>query len=140
MLNETAIKPVIAVIDDDENVGRSLARFLKASGFQSVIYRSASAFLADPQRRQFDCTIVDLQLDGVSGIDLREHLASAGEDTPMILMTAHDERELDRAALQAHDVVLMRKSDPGEALLAALGRVVHQYRHFEEGRRDGGSV
>jgi FixJ family two-component response regulator len=62
-MNEKAIEPVIAVVDDDESVGRSLARFLKASGFQSVVYQSAEAFLADQQHPHFDCLIVDIQLN-----------------------------------------------------------------------------
>ena len=54
---------MIAVVDDDESVGRSLAGFLKASGFQSVVYQSADAFLADQQHPHFDCLIVDIQLN-----------------------------------------------------------------------------
>ena len=92
---EKTINPLIAVVDDDQSLARSLARFLKASGFDSVVYRSAEAFLADKQHDRFDCLIVDQQLGGISGIDLQKCLRSAGENTRMILMTARDEKELD---------------------------------------------
>ena len=59
---------------------------------------------------------------------------------PMILMTARDEKELDRLALQAQGVALLRKSDPGEALLATLRRVMHRSGHQEKGRRNGSSA
>ena len=116
---------MIAVIDDDESMGRSLARFLKASGFQSVLFRSAEGFLADPQHPRFDCLIVDLQLGGMSGIALRDRLRSAGVNTRMIFMTARDSNELDKTALQIQGDTLLRKSDPGEMLLAILRRASH---------------
>ena len=139
-MNEKATQPLIAVVDDDQSVGCSLARFLKASGFQSVHFRSAEIFLADLQRPRFDCLIVDLQLDGMSGMDLREQLESAGENIPIIFVTARDEDEVNRLALQVPGSTFLRKSDPGEAILAALGRAIHQYRNPEQGgRRDGGN-
>ena len=134
MTIESTIAPLIAVVDDEESVRRSLARFLKASGFQSVIYPSAEAFLADKRYPGFDCLIVDLQLGGISGTELQDRLISAGVNMPMVLMTARDEKELDRLALQAHGVVLLRKSDPGEALLEKLRRVMHRDGHQERGR------
>ena len=131
---------LVAVVDDDERLGRSLERFLKASGFQSVIYLSAESFLGDKQRPQFGCLIVDLQLGGISGIDLRDSLKSAGVNVPMILMTARDEKEIDRHALQADGTIFLRKSDPGEALLAALHRLVHRCQHQEQVLRDSGNA
>lgn len=123
MMNK-AIEPVIAVIDDDESVGRSLARFLKASGLNSVVYPSGEALLADLEHRRFDCLIVDLQLGGISGMELQAKLISAGVNTPMILMTARDERELDESELQAHGATLLHKSDPGDALLGKLHQML----------------
>jgi FixJ family two-component response regulator len=140
MKNEKATEPVIAVIDDDNSVRQSLARLLKASGFQSVLFGSAEAFLADKQHPGFDCLLVDLQLGGISGTELQDRLISAGVNMPMILITARDEKELDRLALQAQGIALLRKSDPGEALLATLRRVMHRYGHQEKGRRNGSNA
>ena len=137
MKNEEATEPVIAVIDDDESVLKSLERLLKAFGFQSVLFRSAEAFLADPQHPGFECLVSDLQLGGMSGIDLQKKLTSAGVNIPIILMTARDDKEFDRLELQSHGATVMRKSDPGEVLLATLNRVVHRFRRLEHDRRDG---
>ena len=126
MTIESTIAPLIAVVDDEESVRRSLARFLKASGFKTVVYPSAEAFLADKQYLGFDCLIVDLQLGGISGTELQDRLISAGVNIPMVLMTARDEKELDRLALQAHGVDLLRKNDPGEVVLATLRRMMHR--------------
>jgi len=128
---------VIAVIDDNESVAISLARFLRASGFQSSIYRSATAFLDDPEHHRFDCLIVDQQLEGMSGIELSRHLASVSDWVPMILMTALDERELDKTVLKKDNVVFIRKSEPGEALLCKLNLLLRQCRDRVNGPRDG---
>jgi FixJ family two-component response regulator len=62
---------LVAVIDDDSSLCRALGRLLRAAGMQSVAYASAEAFLADPDRSRFDCLVVDIQLSGMSGIELR---------------------------------------------------------------------
>lgn len=124
MMDERAIGPVIAVVDRDESVGRSLGRLLRASGFQSVVYQSAEAFLADQQHPHFDCLIVDVELDGMSGIDLQEQLVSAGRRIPTILVTAREEAGIDESALRVLGAASMRKSDPGAALLATLRRMI----------------
>lgn len=140
MLNEKTNKPVIAVIDDDESVLRSVARLLKASGFESVLFRSAEAFLADPRHPRFDCLILDLQLGGMTGIDLKDRLALAGLNIPIVLTTARDPGELDRLALQSSVVTVMRKSDSGATLLATLKRLIHRYRHPASGCHEGGNA
>ena len=79
--------------------------------------------ISDPQHPRFDRLIVDPHLGGMSGIDLKAQLTSVGVSIPMILMTASDEKEFDRLALQANGAIRMRKKVT--ALLDALGRAVH---------------
>ena len=66
----------VAVVDDDESLCRSLARLLRAAGIQPVTYGSAEAFLADSKRPQFDCMVFDVQLGGMSGIELAQGIAA----------------------------------------------------------------
>ena len=62
----------VAVVDDDESVGRSSARMLRAAGIESVIYRSAEAFLADETSSSFECLVFDVDLGaGMSGWNCR---------------------------------------------------------------------
>ena len=134
------MEPVIAVIDDDNGMRQSLARLLKASGFHSALFESGESFLADPQHPRFDCLILDLQLDGISGRALRDRLKSDGVNIPIVFMTARDKRELDAPALQSHDAILMSKRDPGEALLEALRRLLHRAEHQKRNRRQGSNA
>ena len=91
----TNAQPVyVAIVDDDENVGRSLGRLLRAVGMQPITYQSAEAFLADQRRPRFDCLLLDIHLGGMSGIELGQRLVAEGGHAPFIFITAHDESDL----------------------------------------------
>src|SRR3954451_6802649 len=91
----------VAVVDDDESICRSFGRLLRAAGFQPITYPSAEAFLADAKHPQFDCLVLDVQLGGMSGLALKCQLTAAGQTTPVIFITAHDDPESCRQALAA---------------------------------------
>lgn len=114
----------VALIDDDESVCRSLGRLLRAAGIRSVAYSSAEAFLADDGRPSLDCLVLDVQLAGISGIELRAQLAAAGDRTPVIFITAHDEPGTRAQALATGCAAYFRKTDPGDAVLAAIRQAV----------------
>ena len=113
----------IAVIDDDESLCRSLSRLLRASGFQTAIYPSGEAFLADTKRPQFDCLILDIQFDGMSGIELQKRIMASGSKVPIIFITAHDDPAVRDEAIAAGCKAFFRKTDPGEAVLAVLAAI-----------------
>jgi len=110
----------VAVIDDDDGICRSLSRLLSASQIQAVSYRSAEDFLHDGDSSRFDCLILDIQLDGMSGMDLNEKLKSNGVTTPVIFLTAHDDPKFRERALRCGCAGFLRKSCPGDTLLAAI--------------------
>ncbi|MEO8309010.1 MAG: response regulator [Pseudomonadota bacterium] len=80
----------VGIVDDDVNLCRSLGRLLRAAGIHSVAYSSGEIFLADEQRSRFHCLLLDVQLGGMSGIELERQLASEGSTTPIIYITAQD--------------------------------------------------
>jgi FixJ family two-component response regulator len=114
----------VAVVDDDESVCRSFGRLLRAAGIQPITYRSAEAFLADNRRPGFDCLVLDIQLSGMSGIELQRHLRSAGSTIPVIYITAHDEPAPREEAQAAGCAGYFRKTDPGADVLAAINRAI----------------
>lgn len=118
----------VAMVDDDESLCRSLARLLRVSGVHSVTYLSAEDFLRDENRPPFDCLILDIQLGGMSGIQLHEQLAKGGSTTPVVFLTAHDEPELRERAQQTGCSAFLGKHDPGEAVLAAVARAIRAKR------------
>ena len=110
----------IAVVDDDESACRALSRLLRAEGLQSVAYPSAEAFLADTKRPQFDCLLLDIQLGGMSGIELHQKLKAGGSSIPVIYITAHDQPEIREQAEAVGCVAYFRKTAPGRDLLQAI--------------------
>lgn len=113
----------IAVVDDDESLCRSLGRLLRAAGIHPVTYLSAEAFLADDKHPRFDCLVLDIQLGGISGIELQRRLVAVGEKTPVIFITAHDDPEIQAEALALGCVAYFRKTDSGSEVLDAIRRV-----------------
>ena len=114
----------VAVVDDDESLLRSLARLLRAAGMQPITYSSAEAFCADVNRPRFDCLVLDVQLPGMSGIDLRNQLASEGASAPILFVTAHDDRQARANAMSGPCAGYFRKTDAGSEILDAIRRAV----------------
>lgn len=110
----------IAVVDDDENICRSMSRLLRAVHFQPITYRSAEAFLADVNHPKFDCLVLDVQLEGMSGLELSQRLAAVRDATPVIFITAHDDPEACAQALASGCAGYFEKTHPGTDILAAI--------------------
>jgi len=114
----------VAVVDDDQSVRRSFARLLRAAGIQPVTYGSAEAYLADVKRPKFDCVVLDVQLGGMSGIELGAALAAAGgHHAPLIYITAHDDPETRAKAEAAGCAAYFLKNDSGADVLEAIRRL-----------------
>ena len=112
----------VAVVDDDESICASFSRLLRAAQFQPITYASAEAFLADTKHPKFDCLVLDIQLEGMSGLELRKRLYAVKDGTPVIFITAHDDPEV-RAEVEASGCAgFFRKTDSGAAVLAAVRR------------------
>jgi FixJ family two-component response regulator len=80
--------PTIAVVDDDEAVRDALSNLLASLDLGVATFASAEAFLASPACRSAACLIADVQMPGMSGLDLRRHLAESDNRLPVILITA----------------------------------------------------
>jgi len=116
----------IAVVDDDESLRRSLGRLLRAAHFQPISYDSAEAFLADTKHPKFDCLLLDIQLEGMSGLELKRKLAAVNDDTPVIYITGHDAPEVRAEAEEYGCAGFFRKADSGADVLASIRRVTGQ--------------
>src|SRR5215467_13012870 len=88
----------VAVVDDDASLCKALARLLAAAGISTTIYPSAEAFLADDSKQDPDCLILDIELGGMSGLDLQRSLSTVGREIPIVFNTAHDEPEFGEQA------------------------------------------
>jgi FixJ family two-component response regulator len=87
----TTLPPLVAVVEDDSQMLRALARMLNASGYEAACYDSAEAFLTSPPGRVPVCLVLDLRLDGMSGVDLQRRLRALGSTLPIVVLTGTDD-------------------------------------------------
>ncbi len=117
-------KVYVAVVDDDESLCRSFSRLLRAARFQPITYPSAEAFLADAKHPRFDCLVLDIQLEGMSGLELSQRLATVKDGIPIIFITAHDDPKVRAQAEAIGCAGYFRKTDSGADVLAAIRRAI----------------
>ncbi|OSI23786.1 MULTISPECIES: response regulator [Bradyrhizobium] len=99
----------IAVIDDDESFRVALVESLSSLGYGSSGYASAEDYIRVVGGDSFDCVVSDIHMPGMSGLDLMKHLAARGSRTPVILITARSDANLQAKASVAGAVCLLRK-------------------------------
>jgi len=114
----------VAIIDDDASANRALGRLLRGAGFEPSGFESAESFLADPARQSYGCLLVDIQLTGMSGLELQRRLLSEGSRVPVIFITAHDDPDYRAEAVRRGCVGFFRKTDPGALIVDALRRAL----------------
>jgi FixJ family two-component response regulator len=116
-------KTYVAVVDDDDSFARALGRLLRASGFEIHTYSSAEAFLDDTPQPPPDCLVLDVQLGGMSGLELQQRLRQSGDRLPIIFVTAHDAPEVYDEAKRSGCIAYLRKPVARQTFLEALDKV-----------------
>jgi len=109
---------VVAVVEDDAPSRKALGRLLQAGGFEPALFESAEAYIeASPAVL---CIVLDVQLPGMSGIELQDRLRAAGTAPPIIVTTASREAALHERAEQNGCAGFFLKPVDGAALIATL--------------------
>jgi FixJ family two-component response regulator len=99
---------------------RAVKRLLTTRGFAVEAYSTVESFLSCCYLREASCLVLDVNLDGMSGIDLQRRLARVGTSPPVIFITAQDQDETRRAALNAGCVAYLTKPFRSQALVDAI--------------------
>jgi FixJ family two-component response regulator len=120
-------KNLIPVIDDDESVRRTTTRLIESFGFRSAAFESAEKFLSSGQLDDASCLIVDLQMPGMNGLQLQSQLAMAGCRVPVIFITAYDDKESRRRAMQAGAIAFLGKPFSDEQLLQGIRLALDEF-------------
>ena len=113
-------KNLISVVDDDEAVRRTTTLLIESFGFRGAAFESAESFLRSGQLHDTSCLIVDVQMPGMNGLQLQQHLAAAGCGIPVIFITAYDNKDSRQRAMQAGAAAFLGKPFSDEQLLQAI--------------------
>lgn len=122
MVNEHCVGRV-GVIEDDDVARCALGRLLQVGGFEPALFDSAETFIASRPDRAWLCLIVDVQLAGMSGIDLQRRLRSEGSEVPIIVVTANRTDVIRERAEQAGCAALLWKPFSGTIILELLASI-----------------
>ena len=115
---------MVCVVDDDTSLLRALRRLLDATGFRVETFSSAEEFLGSEHRGRADCLVLDVHLGGLSGLDLQERLKTSGVNTPVVIITAHDDLRTRERAARAGAVEYLRKPFDDESLIDAIHKAI----------------
>jgi FixJ family two-component response regulator len=114
---------VVIVVDDDAGLLKSVARLLAHHGIESRTFASAEALL-ESGLQTATCLLLDIQLGGISGIELVRRLAASGSKWPVIFMTASDDEATRNEAMDAGCIAYLRKPFAHQVLLDAIGKAL----------------
>ena len=117
--------PLVAVVEDDPASQKTLARVLRAGGYEAALYASAEEFLSSPPQSSPIGLLLDVHLSGMSGLDLQRRLRNEGSTIPVIIITAFDDARSREQAERAGCVAYLRKPCEAETILALLRRLAH---------------
>jgi FixJ family two-component response regulator len=117
---------MISVIDDDAFVREAIDNLLSSEGYLVRTFASAEEFLQSPQLHGCACVVADVQMPGMSGVDLLTHMRAQGYNTPFIFITAFPEDSVRDRARRAGAIGFLAKpfaaSDLIKHVEAAIGR------------------
>ena len=117
---------LISIVDDDESIREATKGLVRSLGYQAATFSSAEEFLQSDSVDSTSCLIADVQMPGLSGIDLQRRLTARGNQTPTIFITAFPEERARGHVMKAGAVGYLGKPFSEESLVrcldSALGR------------------
>jgi FixJ family two-component response regulator len=114
--------PLISIVDDDESIRESTEGLVRSLGYRAATFASAEEFLQSDSVDSTSCLITDVQMPGLSGIDLQRGLIARGVEVPTIFITAFPEEGTRLRALTAGVFGYLGKPFSEESLIKCLDK------------------
>lgn len=118
------MRKLIAIVDDDYAIRSGVSSLLRSAGFDVRLYESAEAFLAESGIPEPDVIITDIQMPGMSGLDLQNVLKARQPSLPLMFMTAFPEEALRIRALNDGAICFLSKPFKANELLYWIGQAL----------------
>jgi DNA-binding NtrC family response regulator len=119
--------PLVYVVDDDPSAREGVARLIRSAGIMTKTFASGEEFLAAPRPKIPSCLVLDMNLPGVSGLDLQRELAKSNARVPIIFLTGHGDIPMTVRALKAGAANFLTKPFDDEDLLNAIRQCLASY-------------
>ena len=124
--------PFVFVVDDDASIRESLKDLIESAGLNVQTFASAQEFLASPRSDAASCLVLDVQLPGLSGLDLQQELAKIDVQIPIIFITGHGDIPMTVRAMKAGAIEFLTKPFRDEDLLNAVDQAINRGRQMEQ--------
>ena len=115
---------MIAIVDDDDVVREAMKSLMRSLGYNASTFGSADEFLKSEQVSNTSCLVTDLQMPGLSGIDLQDWLIARGHRIPIIFLTAYPDQAARMRAMKAGAIGFLSKPSSDEHLLGYLNKAL----------------
>jgi FixJ family two-component response regulator len=109
--------PLVAIIDDDESVRVTTDSLVRSFGYIVRTFASAEEFLRSNRLDEFACVVADVQMPGMNGVQLQDHLRAQGYRVPFIFFTAFPDEKMRAHALAAGAICYLTKPFDGNSLI-----------------------
>jgi RNA polymerase sigma factor (sigma-70 family) len=119
--------PLIHIVDDDAAYRTAVARLLEASGYRVALYESAAQLLEAAPPPEAGCILLDVHMEGLSGLELQERLAATGSPLPIVFLTGHADVPSSVRAIKAGAEDFLTKPATKDVLLAAVRRALARF-------------
>lgn len=116
----TAETPLIRIVDDEERMRESLAFMLKHEGFECCVYPTAESFLKGDTPSRPGCLLLDVQMDGMTGLELQEEMIRRGITLPIVFLSAHGDLDMAVDAMRRGACAFIQKTADRARLLQAI--------------------
>jgi FixJ family two-component response regulator len=115
---------MIAIVDDDDTVREALGMLVRSLGHSASTFGSAEDFLKSERVCDTSCIITDLQMPGLSGLDLQDLLITEGHRIPIIVITGHPDDNARARAMKAGAVGFLRKPHDAPHLIGCIEKAL----------------
>jgi FixJ family two-component response regulator len=121
---------MIHIVDDDPAVARALKRLLRSWGMEVRTFSSGAEFLAAIERSPAaDCSVIDVQMPGMTGLEVLDRMNAAGLHLAVVFMTAHETEGVEDQAMRAGAIGFLRKPFADEALVGLIRMAMQRREH-----------
>jgi FixJ family two-component response regulator len=131
-MREPEPDPLIAIVDDDPSAREGLSSLVRSAGWRAETFASAREFLARPGRQAPSCLVLDLQMPGLSGLDLQKRMAEVGLEVPIVFLTGHGNIPASVQAMKAGAVEFLTKPFDEEKLVLAIEEAIERDRRTRQ--------
>ena len=115
---------VVAIVDDDRGAREALEMLVRSVGHNVSMFGSALEFLKSEKLHATSCLITDLQMPGLSGLDLQDHLIAEGHRIPLIFITGHPNDSARARAMKAGAVAFLSKPHDVHHLIGCIEKAL----------------